>query len=80
MGFIQKNHFFHIPYELIQWTVRWIFTILLYVLSSRTLVYLEVSSISTAIPISLSQSSRQLLYRYFIHAKTAFNSQGIPLP
>ncbi|EHY51766.1 uncharacterized protein HMPREF1120_11008 (mitochondrion) [Exophiala dermatitidis NIH/UT8656] len=33
------------------------------------LVYLEVSSICTAIPISLSQSSRQLLYRYIIHAR-----------
>jgi hypothetical protein len=38
-------------------------------LSSRTLVYLEVSSICTAIPISLSQSLRQLLYRYIIHAR-----------
>ena len=33
------------------------------------LVYLEVNSICTAIPISLSQSSRQLLYRYIIHAR-----------
>lgn len=32
------------------------------------LVYLEVNSICTAIPISLRQSSRQLLYRYVIHA------------
>src|SRR5262245_8913414 len=37
-------------------------------LSSRTLVYLEVNSICTAIPISLSRSLRQLLYRYIIHA------------
>lgn len=33
------------------------------------LVYLEVSSIFTAIAISLSQSQRQLLYRYVIHAR-----------
>jgi len=33
------------------------------------LVYLEVNSICTAIPISLSQSLRQLLYRYIIHAR-----------
>ena len=33
------------------------------------LVYLEVNSICTAIPISLSQSSRQLLYLYIIHAR-----------
>lgn len=38
-------------------------------LSSRTLVYLKVNSIFTVIPISLSQSSRQLLYRYIIHAR-----------
>ena len=44
------------------------------------LVFLEVSSICTAIVISLSQSLRQLLYRGIIHAKTAFNGQGIPLP
>lgn len=44
------------------------------------LVYLEVNCICTVMPISLSQSWRQLLYRYVIHAKTAFNSQGIPLP
>ena len=31
--------------------------------ASRTLVYLEIGSIFTAIPISLSQSLRQLLYR-----------------
>ena len=33
------------------------------------LVFLEVSSICTAIIISPSQSSRQLLYRYIIHAR-----------
>ena len=32
------------------------------------LVYLGVNCICTAIPISQSQSSRQLLYRYVIHA------------
>ena len=33
------------------------------------LVYLEVNCICTVIPISLSQSQRQLLYRYIIHAR-----------
>ena len=33
------------------------------------LVYLEISSICTAITISPSQSLRQLLYRYIIHAR-----------
>ena len=33
------------------------------------LVYLEVNCICTVIPISPSQSQRQLLYRYIIHAR-----------
>ena len=33
------------------------------------LVHLEVNCICTVIPISLSQSLRQLLYRYIIHAR-----------
>ena len=33
------------------------------------LVYLEVNCICTVITISLSQSLRQLLYRYIIHAR-----------
>ena len=44
------------------------------------LVYLDLGSIFTANSISLSQSLRQLLYRYVIHAKTSFKCQGIPLP
>jgi hypothetical protein len=33
------------------------------------LVYLEIGSIFTAIPVSLSQSLRQLLHREIIHAE-----------
>jgi hypothetical protein len=44
-------------------------------LSSRTLVYLEIGSIFTAIPISLSQSLRQLLHREIIHARHHLNAK-----
>ena len=44
-------------------------------LPSRTLVYLEIGSIFTAIPISLSQSLRQLLHREIIHARHHLNAK-----
>ena len=39
------------------------------------LVYLEIGSIFTAIPISLSQSLRQLLHREIIHARHHLNAK-----
>ena len=39
------------------------------------LVYLEIGSIFTAIPVSLSQSLRQLLHREIIHARHHLNAK-----
>jgi hypothetical protein len=39
------------------------------------LVYLKIGSIFTAIPVSLSQSSRQLLHREIIHARHHLNAK-----
>jgi len=39
------------------------------------LVYLEIGSIFTAIPVSLSQPLRQLLHREIIHARHHLNAK-----